>query len=149
MRRPIAVLAAILLGGCVDLTPPSDPVPPIPGPVITVDRAEYSWNRDSVVRYTITNPYGVAVYMGCPNAKYEYYRGGWEPLPELGGCTASIQPRPMLFPGATKSGSLPLTNDAIPKAGHYRIVFNLSRTATGTELWPRQSRVSPSFRMAP
>ena len=155
-----SVALAFSVGCSADLTPPADPVPPQPGPVIAISGRQLSWTADSVIHYSVRNPEGAPVYTGCPFVDLDLYRDGWRRTAwGQGDCqyfcldegTPCFSP---LAPGDSLTGTVRLTNDFIPRAGWYRFTFYLYVSGSGLPyspppLWPDESRVSPSFYVGP
>jgi len=123
--------------------------PDAPGsPAIEVDRRSYSWTRDEVITWRMSNPWGVGINYSCPLVEREVFQSGWRRLPSNVGCIAVWQ-NYRLEEGATLSGAIRLTSDEIPHSGFYRLVFNIFREPDSRFPWPTTQRVSPTFYVGP
>ena len=130
-----------------DLTPPADPTPPRPGPVISLNAAAYSWTSDTLVRFAVHNPDGVALFSECPFVDIQYYRDGWQYLPHGAACL-DLDPFVAIVQGDSLTDVRPLTNYYFPQSGWYRLEFRLYQAKWG-ERWPEASRHSLAFHVGP
>ena len=145
------IVTALSLAACrADLTPPSDPTPEVPGPVVSVSQERFSWSQDAVISVTLTNPDGAPVYPMCRYYRLQRYRDGWRTSASPIVLTGSIAcPTARLAPGDSVRYALPLTNDYIPFNGWYRIVLDVYRDSAMTSQWEERSRASPAFLVTP
>lgn len=138
----------VAIAACTDLTPPGRQQPSGPGPQVQLDKAGYRWLTDSALRYSVANPDGVPIWARCPSLVVQRYRNGWQSVISVPTECLSPLPRRVL-PGDSMAGTLPLTSNVFPRAGNYRLVFDLFRDQGLTDQWPVEHRISETFRVDP
>lgn len=153
MSRKLNGIGLVALIACAaDLTPPSDPAPEVPGPVVTVGKRTYSWNVDSTVVVSVRNPDNAPIYYNaCGGFVVQRYRDGWSDGIDPSGYPLGEAACPLrtLSVSDAREVRLSLSNNIFPVSGWYRVVFRLYRDAGLTNPWSERSRASPAFEVLP
>ncbi len=141
----LGTLAAMI--ACLDLTPPPNAAPEVPGPVVSVGQLSHRWTSDSGVLVIARNPQNAPVYFTCGPLDLQIYRNGWQltPLP-FGWISCGTR---QLTPPDSFAMKLSLTNDIFPTSGWYRLVYRFYRDSALTSPWPEANRASPAFEVRP